>query len=174
MSVIRQLRPEETPDLLQLRRRLFIDEVVNSGIPIEHAYRHTKTWGKSPDTIARIDEYRSNTDSYHLRVVEHAGSLAGLLLVELHPEKYPGATKTRLIHLDAAIRGQGMGKRLMGDFFETYGNRENYLEVLEGNHSAIGFYEAQGFVPTGNTRDVKIDEYPTAFVEMLRTAPNQE
>lgn len=170
MSIIRQLRPEETPDLLQLRRRLFIDEVVNSGIPIEYAHKHTERWGEKPETLAIVDNYRSNTDNFYLRVVEHAGSLAGFLLVGLHPEQYPDATQTRLIHLDSSIRGQGVGKRLLNEYFQVHGDQDNYLEVLEGNQSAIGFYEAQGFASTGVTRDVSLGGHQAVFVEMMRSA----
>lgn len=174
--IIRPLRTEEASGFLTLRRRLFIDEITNSGIDAKYAHEHIKAWDINPDSTANLEDRRQRGDEFYFRVVEHAGSLAGLLSAELHPEGLPDSdsTRIRLIHLDASLRGQGVGKRLLNEFFEEYGGRDTYLDVLEGNQSAIGFYEAQGFVSTGATREVKIGGseifHETVFNQMVRPA----
>lgn len=171
MSLIRPLRTEETLELLHLRRRLFIHEVERSGIPTENAQKHIEGWAANSDSIAKIEGYRDNTDEYYLRVVEHAGNLAGLFLAGLRPEGLPDdATQVRLVHLDATLQGQGIGKELMNDFFEEYGDRDNYLDVLQGNYSAIGFYAAQGYISTGASREVFIGGHQAVYNQMYRPA----
>lgn len=55
-----------------------------------------------------------------------------------------------VLYLDPAMRGQGIGTRLL-DFFtkiqiHTYGAKEQWVSVAKGNHYGIPFYEARGFV----------------------------
>lgn len=73
------------------------------------------------------------------------GEIVGSVLVV---KAEPGVAKLRLLYVDARVRGQGLGKRLVNEaieFARSKGYREMVLWTNAGLDAARGIYEAAGF-----------------------------
>ena len=142
--------PEDAGDMLRLRTRLYVDELITSGVPKDVAERHTKDWA-SPDSI---EEYREIVEGWlvdpaiFLRAVcvktEEESQIRGLFL-GARPTLHSSLHFVRSVQLDESIRRQGIGRRL----FETMASMDPTapmeLNVLRDNKPAKRFYRALGF-----------------------------
>jgi GNAT superfamily N-acetyltransferase len=84
-------------------------------------------------------------------VAERAGEPIGFVCVERQPDSPWGVLLDNL-HALPAHQGIGAGKLLMRaaqDWAREQGEAQLYLYVLEGNASAIAFYERQGWQFSG-------------------------
>jgi GNAT superfamily N-acetyltransferase len=80
-------------------------------------------------------------------IAELAGEPTGFVCVERQPESVWGVLLDNL-HTLPDYQGIGVGTLLMQaakDWARAQGETQLYLYVLEGNTSAIGFYERQGW-----------------------------
>lgn len=80
-------------------------------------------------------------------IAEMNGELVGAIGGGMNDET---VGEVYVLYLDPAIRGQGIGTRLL-DFFtkiqkHTYGAYEQWVSVAKGNNYGIPFYEARGFI----------------------------
>ncbi|SDH02227.1 Ribosomal protein S18 acetylase RimI [Paraburkholderia steynii] len=88
-------------------------------------------------------------------VAERAGEPIGFVCVERQPDSPLGVLLDNL-HALPAHQGIGAGKLLMRaaqDWAREQGEAQLYLYVLEGNASAIAFYERQGWQFSGAEPD---------------------
>ena len=88
-------------------------------------------------------------------IAELAGEPIGFVCVERQPESAWGVLLDNL-HALPGYQGIGVGKLLMRaaeDWARAQGETQLYLYVLEGNTSAIGFYERQGWQFVGAEPD---------------------
>lgn len=80
---------------------------------------------------------------------------------------FMGIEKQRLemLFLSPAVRGRGLGKRLMRYGIDTYGVRE--LTVNEQNPQAVGFYRHLGFETERRTElDEQGNPYPLLYMRL--------
>ena len=64
------------------------------------------------------------------------------------------AVKLHQLYILPNFQGRGIGKMLLDEVEESFFEaREFVLEVEEKNSTAIGFYEKQGYIKTGNVED---------------------
>jgi ribosomal-protein-alanine acetyltransferase len=103
----------------------------------------------SPESLRRLLRRRSA----RLRVAAKSGNLLGYHLVLFRA----GASVARLysIAVDGAVRGGGLGRRLLADaeaVAARNGQKALRLEVREDNMSAIRLYEKEGYRPIGCRR----------------------
>ncbi|WP_125571687.1 GNAT family N-acetyltransferase [Lacticaseibacillus songhuajiangensis] len=72
-------------------------------------------------------------------------------------------TKLEMLFLDPAIRGQGIGRRLLSYGMTQYGIKS--LVVNEQNPQAVGFYEHMGFhVEQRSALDEQDQAYPVLYM----------
>lgn len=102
-------------------------------------------------------------------------ALAGVehLLVAEQPTGVPvgflgiQGQRLEMLFLDPAVRGTGLGRRLLTIAIKQYGVRE--LTVNEQNPQAVGFYEHMGFRTYRRTeQDEQSGPYPLCY---MRLAP---
>ena len=83
------------------------------------------------------------------------------------------AGRLEMLFLDPAVRGQGMGRRLLTYGIERLGVRE--LTVNEQNPQAVGFYEHMGFATYKRTDlDEEGRPYPLLYMRRQDDAPAAE
>ncbi|MDP2734069.1 MAG: bifunctional helix-turn-helix transcriptional regulator/GNAT family N-acetyltransferase, partial [Hoeflea sp.] len=78
-------------------------------------------------------------------IAERDGLIVGSVFVV---KAEPGTAKLRLLYVDARVRGQGLGKRLVNEaieFARSKGYRELVLWTNAGLDAARGIYESAGF-----------------------------
>ncbi len=64
------------------------------------------------------------------------------------------SVKLNQLYILPSFQGKGIGKMLLDEIEESFFEaREFMLEVEEKNATAIGFYEKQGYLKTGNVED---------------------
>jgi GNAT superfamily N-acetyltransferase len=88
-------------------------------------------------------------------IAERSGEAIGFACVERQPDSAWGVLLDNL-HALPGHQGIGVGKLLMRaaeDWARAQGETQLYLYVLEGNTSAIGFYERQGWQFAGAEPD---------------------
>ena len=91
-----------------------------------------------------------------LVVAERNGAPVGFMGVE--------AGRLEMLFLDPAVRGQGLGRRLLTYGIERLGVRE--LTVNEQNPNAVGFYEHMGFwVCKRSDIDEQGNAYPILYMK---------
>lgn len=81
-------------------------------------------------------------------IAERDGKIVGSVFVV---KAEPGTAKLRLLYVDARVRGQGLGKRLVNEaieFARSKGYRELVLWTNAGLDAARGIYESVGFTLT--------------------------
>lgn len=147
--------PEDAGDMLRLRARLYVDELITSGISKDVAERHTKDWA-SPDSI---EEYREVVEDWlvdpdvFLRVVrvktEEESQIRGLFL-GVCPTLQSPLHFVRSIQLDESIRRKGIGRHLFEAMASIDPTAPMELNVLHGNELAKRFYRALGFMAVAN------------------------
>lgn len=79
------------------------------------------------------------------RIAERGGEVVGSVFIV---KAEPGTAKLRLLYVDARVRGQGLGKRLVGEaiaFARSKGYRDLVLWTNAGLDAARGIYQAAGF-----------------------------
>ncbi len=99
--------------------------------------------------VQRIEqEIVSISEEWHgYFIAEMDGMIVGAIGGGMTNEK---SGEVYVLYLDPAIRGKGIGTRLLNFFTKiqkhTYGAKEQYVSVAKGNDYAIPFYEARGFI----------------------------
>lgn len=84
-------------------------------------------------------EYLDHPEKLEGIWVYDEGFVKGLIHVE--------GTEIKELYVDPFFQGEGIGGKLMTFAVETFGAQS--LWVLEKNESALGFYRAKGFSPSG-------------------------
>ena len=84
-------------------------------------------------------EYLDHPEKLESIWVYDEGFVKGLIHVE--------GTEIKELYVDPFFQGEGIGGKLMTFAVETFGAQS--LWVLEKNESALGFYRAKGFSPSG-------------------------
>lgn len=79
------------------------------------------------------------------------GTPAGILKCR----REEGSAEITSVYVREGFRGCGVGKALMQAALERAKEKEVRLWVLEGNLPARGFYERQGFLPSGAKRAIE-------------------
>ena len=103
-----------------------------------------------------IIETRHSTDVFR----EQAARVQDRFLVALQSEKVVGhlyafqkdGMYVDRLHVDPDMKGLGIGKALLGHLEQQmFPDTRVWLDVLRGNDSALGFYEAVGYTRAGET-----------------------
>ena len=91
---------------------------------------------------------------------EEAGKLVGFMGVQNH--------FLEMLFLDPAVRGQGLGRKLLEFGFANYGVKE--LNVNEQNPGACAFYEHMGFrIISRSDVDAAGRSYPLLTMRRIRS-----
>ena len=110
--------------------------------PAEREITHTPEEYDFPDSL--YQDHWENAEAYG--VVSDTGQL--LACVEVCPEEWSNRLMVTELWVSEALRGRGLGKRLMDKAKEValrQGRRALVLETQSCNVNAIGFYLRQGF-----------------------------
>ena len=146
---------------MALRSRLFVEELVISGVQPEMAQRHVRDW-TLPENLK---SYQATVlgwlaDPYtFLRIVCDAEQIIhGLFIASM--AKMPTGTSHYVssIQLAPSIRRQGVGSALFADFAQatSTSTAPTKLHVFANNEPARRFYERLGFTDTGARKTIKI------------------
>ena len=146
--IIRDARPEDMGQVLELIRELAIFEKEPDAVEITEADLLRDGFGEHP--------------LFHCFVAEIDGDLAGMALVYPRYSTWKGMT----IHLEDLIvresmRGTGLGSALFSRVI-SYGNEQGVKRiewaVLDWNEGAIRFYERNGARVLRDWDTVQLDE----------------
>ena len=132
----------------------------------ERSVRATHTF-LSDAEIAEIEPFvpQAIEGVGELVVAERNGAPVGFMGVE--------AGRLEMLFLDPAVRGQGLGRRLLTYGIERLGVRE--LTVNEQNPNAVGFYEHMGFATYKRTDfDEEDRPYPLLYMRLQGRVPAAE
>ncbi len=137
-------------------------------------------WGIVPayvlDNLSAIDRAErfaaelSASDGKHFFVAEGEGRVIGFALLQKNREaSHPSTGEIVAFYLLPDEWRKGYGRQMMtfvlGELLRV-GFHHVTLWVLEDNVRARSFYEACGFLPDGQTRDIKVGKW---LVEMCYT-----
>lgn len=113
-----------------------------------------------------IEEAAQRPDLLFCRVVRSGSAIAGFLCGRREGD----AVTLGPMYLLDEVRGEGFGRRMMGEFLDWAGSAPMRLWVTEYNVRAIRFYERYGFAVTAE-REMWRGRLPN--VRMVRgSAPN--
>ena len=128
----------------------------------EASVRATHTFLSEPE-IQQIKDYvpQALSSVPHLIVAEEApGAPAAFMGID--------GDRLEMLFLAPAVRGKGLGKRLLHYGVSHYGVRE--LTVNEQNPQAVGFYRHMGFVTYKRTAlDEEGQPYPLLYMKLDET-----
>ena len=119
----------------------------------EDAWRiaHGSLAGFSPDTCWHAALLRASDDPDALTEMRIGGRFAGVLCLDDRRGQYRGMGWIAFCYVLPELRGQGLGRALIGhaaDHFRSRGRKTMRLTVAPGN-PALLFYEKTGFVRVG-------------------------
>ncbi|WP_309744814.1 MULTISPECIES: GNAT family N-acetyltransferase [unclassified Chamaesiphon] len=110
-------------------------------------------------------------------VVEHHGEIVGtsayypcLHSADSPPNRGSNAIEIRKMYLSVKVRGQGLGKHLLGLLEQAIydrGNREIWIETASILTAAVKLYEANGYRPTTGVETARCDR---VYVKILASA----
>lgn len=140
--VIRPARVADLPAIVAMRDALNDLERSNcQHAPIQRLSldEFTAQWGQTLD------------DPGHCwRIVESAGRPIGFGLIYLLPRTRPIGAFLHWAYLDAAYRGEGLGRHLFDHLVEwarSKGSKRIELQFIEGNEGGRLFWDRMGFRP---------------------------
>ncbi|MFG3042989.1 GNAT family N-acetyltransferase [Streptomyces sp. NPDC048330] len=147
--VIDAARPDDSARLGPLLLRAWLQTYPNPEVGIDEEWiRERRGSSATEEGIARWREFieaaNKSPDSLFCRVVRSGAEIVGVLCgrrgdgVSLGP-----------MHVLSHVQGQGLGSRMMTDFFTWAGAGTVSLWVTEYNESAVRFYQRHGFTTTG-------------------------
>lgn len=161
---VRDARPDDLSALAALSRKTFSDKFAHLYDPADlasfldesHGEALYRDWLADPETLVRVAEQAD-------------GALAAYLLcspLSLPAEDAePGAVELKRVYVDAALQGQGLGSRFIGEALDWARARqapEMYLSVFSGNPDAQRLYKRLGWekvgefiFPVGRHRDLE-------------------
>ncbi|MGD1878015.1 MAG: GNAT family N-acetyltransferase [Kiloniellaceae bacterium] len=98
-----------------------------------------------------VDDYARRIADGQALVLEAGGAVAGILVLEAHPDDHDGFLLLDNIAVDPAFHGRGLGKRLMA-FTEEEARRQGYDTVVLYTNEVmvenIALYQRLGYVET--------------------------
>lgn len=143
-------KPHDCKDIARLRARVFAEQLTTVGVskaiaskqvanlttPRGYAMYHSQltAWLDDPLRYIRAVEIRTN----------RSNQMGGLFIAQL-ADFGEDTQFVNVLELDKEIRGKGVGRILMQQFFEHSPHVRTELDVLDGNDTAIRFYEQLGF-----------------------------
>jgi mycothiol synthase len=151
-----------TRELLQLRRRLPVDEPWDLSVRPFQPGRDDQAWlemnnrafswhpeqgGWTPDDL-RARQQEPWFDAGGFLVHERDGRLAGFCWTKLHPDETHPLGEIFVIGVDPAFRGSGLGRPLVLaglDWLARRGAKEAMLYVEADNLPARALYDSLGF-----------------------------
>lgn len=167
--------PEDAAEILRMRTRLYIDELVTSGVSRQAAIRHTEDW-TSPHSL---EEYReiiadwTADPAIFLRTVrvktEESFQVKGLFL-GVRPTLHDPMHFVRVIQLDESIRRRGVGRRLFEEMTSLDPTAPMELDVIQSNEPAKKFYRALGFTAVSHDAFFVVGDAQVPLERMHRPA----
>lgn len=153
-AIIQDLDITRAEELLDMRTRLYEEELIASGADPEVARVHIAPW-RQPDSLSNfretMQEWWEHPD-HLLRTVSLGDKLVGYFHGEIRDSRVVCGEEKYLasIQLAPEVRRQGLGRHLVHELecFAPYKGDEQLsmtLEVLAGNIGAIAFYGRIGF-----------------------------
>jgi GNAT superfamily N-acetyltransferase len=163
MSPVRPLRPDEWPQLREVRRRALEDVPGAFGATWDEERRRPDDWWKT----------RAVDTAWF--VAEEDGRMVGLAAGVPPGELRPGAELVSM-WVEPGRRGSGLAGELLArvvDWAHERGERELTLHVADGNPGAMRFYERAGFSLTGRAEPLRSDLSRCTW-EMRKTLHGRE
>jgi len=115
------------------------------------------------------ERWKWEQETHRLTVAEDFERIVGFSYVG--PSETAGAAELYAIHVDPAVVGTGVGRRLMEDALARLaelGGERAVLWVLEANERARRFYHQGGWSPDGETRVEPIGGEPVRQLRYSR------
>lgn len=156
---------------LEAIQRIYNHEVLNG----------TATWDEEPWPMEKRLAWFAEHDALSpLLVAEAYGQVVGFAALSKMSQKSGWRfTREDTIYLDAAWRGKGLGRRLLGDLLEEawrMGMHVVAASITSENEVSIALHRALGFEVVGTLREAGLKfgrRLDTTYMQVLRPGPER-
>ena len=160
----RQIRLAKRADLRDLA--VFLDDCWRSAYKDILDPHYLSSLSSNERYEKLLSRYEESPRDFLLCQAEDGGIAGAVIFGESTTKSYPNDGGISALYVRADLIGQGYGRALIGRAqaaLRARGYRNFVLDVFADNTTAVGFYQAHGYIGVG-TENVMGDHLPTCLI----------